>query len=153
MAWCGFDEKMRSGILEYAAGVARAIREKARARGVLPAAQLEQERSELETLEGIIQQRIDDASDCAETISTLRAFCGLVAIARFVIDREPTALSDSTCQKSAYGLASLIELFDINYESMPPDRGHPCNAAASLAATIPLDAPSNGSDRRNELAF
>lgn len=137
MAWCGFDERMRSGIVEYASGVSRAIKEKAIKRNVTPDAQLKQEKGELKTLEELILARLDHAEDDEATTSTLRAFGGLVSIARYLIEQQTTVMHDSILDKKAYELATLIELFDINYEALPPANGHQKNASSSLAVTIP----------------
>lgn len=141
MAWCGFDELMRSGVVEYANGVARAITTKAKARGIPVHAQVEQERIELQTLEAIISSRLNMNADCEEDRLRLTAFLGLVSVARFLIrehDEEAIESSpDVDYFRDAFDLASLIQQFDNHYESLPKALGHPANAATSLALTFP----------------
>jgi hypothetical protein len=144
MVWCGFDEMMRSGIGVYAEGVARAIKTKAESSGIPVAEQLAQERVELETLEDLIRTRLDDAVDDDSTRLLLRAFGGLVSIARFLIENEHerSGLAEGEFCFEADGrfLGSLIEEFDQVFLTLPPEDGHRKNAAITLDRVIPVSS-------------
>jgi hypothetical protein len=153
MVWCGFDESMRSGIVEYAEGIAKAIGAKARDRQVPLPLQVEHERSELRTLERVIDERLERTRDSEAVVLQLKAFRGLVAVARFLIDRR-SDLAPGTARpldlgREAYALASLIQQFEQCYETLPQSNGHATNAGLALAMTIPVareipeEEPSN----------
>lgn len=141
MAWCGFDELMRSGVVEYAAGVDQAIRRKAVSRGVSVKEQEEQERTELQALERIITERLAGSRENEAQLLKMRAFLGLVSVARFLIqqktDYHTESLSKPAYYSDAYSLATLIQVFDNHYESLPKELGHPTNATTSLLLTFP----------------
>jgi hypothetical protein len=146
MVWCGFDEMMRSGMGVYADGVARAIKTKAESSGIPVAQQLAQERVELKTLETLINRRLDYAIDDPSTILVLRAFEGLVSVARFLIEKESQAgalAEDDLCfEADGRFLGSLIESFDKVFTTLRQEDGHPKNAAIALNRVIPVrDTP------------
>jgi hypothetical protein len=144
MVWCGFDEMMRSGIGVYAEGVARAIKTKAESAGVPVDEQLAQERLELKTLEDLIKKRLDDAVDDESTRLLLRAFGGLVSIARFLIENElersGSADGDFCFAADGRFLGSLIEEFDQVFLTLRQEDGHRKNAAITLDRVIPVSS-------------
>lgn len=140
--WCGFDEMMRTGIDVYAEGVARAIKTKAESCGIPVAHQLANERVELETLEKLIDERLNKSIDDPATILQLRAFGGLVSVARFLIEKNrqsnKSAKSEMSFSSDAKALGSLIEEFDKFFMTLPQEDGHPKNAAVTLDVIIPV---------------
>lgn len=138
MVWCGFDDRMRLGIVQYADGVARAIRTKARESSVSVGQQLARERAELKTLEELILERLSANSDSEAVALQLRAFVGMVSIARLLIE-SPDASSeiDSGFGGTAYDLGTLIREFDEHYATLPVANDHPTNASTSLSTVIP----------------
>lgn len=141
MVWCGFDESMRLGVVEYAEGIAQAIKTKARSNDLPLSTQIEQERNELKTLERLIEERVTKAGDNDAVVLQLRAFLGLVSVARFLIEGTPKSEAgiepDLNFSHDAYTLASLIQQFDQHYETLPQGNGHSKNASIALTMTIP----------------
>jgi hypothetical protein len=139
MVWCGFDESMRSGIVLFATGVARAISEKATLRGVKVSDQLERERFELQILEELIENRLENGSEKAsgEARLRLKAFGGMVSIARFFIERtQVKSLRPDEVPNfcpDAHSLGSLIKQFEEEYERQPVERRHEEKVVAALS--------------------
>ncbi len=139
MAWCGFDESMRLGVVEYARGVSRAIQKKAAKKGIFFEDQEEQERRELQTLEELIEEQIDGEGDKFQLME-LKAFLGLVSVARLLIETRSNTFSEelqNVYVQYAYVLGTLIERFDAHYEALPAELGHPVNAATALKLIFP----------------
>jgi hypothetical protein len=138
MVWCGFDIRMRSGIVLYAEGVAKAIEAKARETGVSTNDQLAREREELRVLEALVDERLSGASDSEAVASRLRAFGGMIAIARLFIESpDASAEIGQGFETTAYDLATLIQQFDSHYATLPSHFTHPTNARSTLAVVIP----------------
>jgi hypothetical protein len=143
MVWCGFDVRMRSGIVLYAEGVAKAIEAKARETGVSVSAQLIREKEELGVLDALVNERLARATDAAGVTSQLKAFGGMIAIARLFIE-SPTAVSEigNGFEAAAYDLGTLIHAFDSHYATLPSNLDHPTNARTTLASVIPEMQPA-----------
>jgi len=133
MAWCGFVELMRTGLVTYSTGMYEAIEKKAAQCGVSVEQQFERERVELRTLERLVAARLA-ASEVAEPERLrLGAFLGMISIARHVIsERQPGRPAVEDLAATGFELGSLIERFDALYEALPPALGHPRNAQTAL---------------------
>lgn len=138
MVWCGFDVRMRSGIVMYADGVARAICTKAQETGVSNEVQLARERDELRILEALVNQRLLAKEDTYSVQLQLGAFAGMIAIARLFIEASNASTEiDQGFDTTAYGLGTLIHEFDSYYATLPKDLDHPINAKTTLDVVIP----------------
>jgi len=141
MVWCGFDEKMREGIITYSGGIAKAILKRAQLSGVSFLEQVECERKELATLEKVIIDRIETGLDSEEYLLELKAFLGLLYVARYVINKTGEDATDESFlhyyYEEAYAIASKIDEFEVHYSCLQKELTHHKKAKISLDLTFP----------------
>jgi hypothetical protein len=128
---------MRDGIVKFGEGVSRAIENKAREKGISYAAQVSQERRELEVLERLIQDRVQANRYPSRGLRD-EAFLGLVSVARYLLasaDAQPGYERDRVLYRARY-LGGMIRDFEEKYEALGGQGDHGVKAQAALELTL-----------------
>lgn len=123
MVWCGFDPKMESGLVEYADGVASAIKAKARQTGRSLTAQIAVEHDQLFILTQNLKEQRELLLPGSYERKRCDAFLGLAAFTSHLIPKTEDVSAESfdeDLRRCASDIADCISSFDSDYEAQLP---------------------------------